>query len=421
MEGSSYYSNSILSSYLKGSSEDLVAAAAVPEISIVPPDGPAETGKSNNRVSSYSDTSDFNSLYSSVSNVSDDTDLESVKLKLNQYETKSRGKLSKLRGLFRQEKPEPVEQDDNTLFFRHTCGRLREEFYDYKPNESLDVAWADACEVFLFGDTLSQILPSHGELLRFVLESSFELGEVKFSNLNKFHNAESFVPEELLRDVLPAIHDFNHVLDLYAESKANAQRPELYDKLIRDANRSDGLCVPLAIAMFGNWLLTYNKSDLTNNYDNALILNYFRKAARLAMALRKLRPVLEPAVEKFSTSDQLLLKRFLNKDTNNALALSLHNLGEYYQHVQNHDVAVTLWELNCQLTHDLESGNLAILGLTNGYGIGNKIKEHKHIGKRSKTNKFNTKRRVAHLYRILLQRPDFHEYGVSWATKEKYD
>lgn len=417
-----YYSNSILSTYLKGSSEDLVAQALVPQIAVVPPEDHAETGNSTFRASTYSDNSDFNSLYSLVSGISDDTDLESVKLKLNQYDTKRKGKLLKLRDLFSKEKrEEEAEDDENTLFFRHACGRLQDDFYDYKPNESLNVAWDHAAEVFLFGDTLLVILPTLGELLRFILESSFELGEVKFSNLNKFHVPEQLVPEELLRDVLPAIHEFNHVLDLYAESKANAQRPELYEKLIRDANRSDGLCVPLAIAMFGNWLLSYNKGDVSNNYDNELIFNYFRKGARLALALRKLRPVLQPAVESFAKPDQILLNRFLNKDTDNALALSLYSLGEYYQHGHNHNVAVTLWELGCQLTKDLESGNLAVLGLTNGYGFGNRIKEHSHIGKRSKTNKFNTKRRVAHLYRILLQRPDFHEYGVSWATKEKYD
>lgn len=434
-----YYSNSLLSTYLKGSSEDLtrvgtelsaVQAPAIPEIAIVPPeDGSPESGKSNTVVSPrgsiYSESSSFNSLYSSVSNLSDDTDLESVKLKLGEFDTKPKGgKLRKLRHLFKSEKVEREEdeEDENVLFFRHACGFLKTSFYDYKTNETLKVLWSEACEVFLFGDKLLVILPSLGELLRFILEASFELGEVKFSNLNKFHTPEPFVPEQLLQDALPAIHDFNHVLDLYAESKANAQRPELYEKLIRDANRSDGLCVPLAIAMFGNWLLSYNKSDdVANNYDNVLILNYFRKAARLAMALRKLTPELEPAVESFPPQEQILLKRFLIKDTNNALALSLHSLGEYYQHIHDHNVAVTLWELNCHLTGDLESGNLAILGLTNGYGFGNKIKEHSHIGKRSKTNKFNTKRRIAHVYRILLKRPDFNEYGVSWATKEKYD
>lgn len=435
-----YYSNSLLSTYLNGSNEDLTQpeTPGVPEISVVSPEGAHSDPHSANLASSSlgkpgslsrpgsvcSQTSSVSTLYSSVSNFSDDTDLESVKLKLEEYEiAKPKGKLLRIRHFFKSEKVEvPEEENENTLFFRHVCARLTTKYYAYSENGKLDVPWAEACEVFLFGDTLLNILPTQGELLRYIVESSYELGEVKFSNLNKFHTAEPFMPETLLRDALPAIHEFNHVLDLYAESEANAHKPELYEKLIRDANRSEGLCVPLAIAMFGNWLLSYNKSDsVANNYDNTLILNYFRKAARLSMALRKITPELENAVSGFEKLDAILLNRFLGKDATNALSLSLHSLAEYYQHIHNHDVAVTLWELNCHLTGDLESGNLATLGLTDGYGLGNKIKEHSHLGKRSKRNKFNTKRRIAHLYRILLKRPDFHEYGVSWATKEKYD
>ena len=174
--------------------------------------------------------------------------------------------------------------------------------------------------------------------------------------------------------------------------------------------------------MFGNWLLDYNRDTaVESNYENSLILNYFRKAARTALVLRRLVPWFESAVSKFPSQDQISLNRYLKRDTENALSLALYSLGQYHQFMHQYTVAVSLWEINCHLTLDLESGNLAILGLTDGFGFGNRIKERNKLGKRSKTNKFNTKRRIAHLYRILMKRPDFHEYGASWATKDKYD
>lgn len=441
-----YYSNSLLSAYLDGSNENVSDnelseqaehhVPRVPEISVVAPQeamSNKDAGATLNplkltlsRPESYrSQASSCNSLYSSLSNFSDDTDLESVKLKLQHCSLeKPRGNLHKLRQFFKRNgkvgTSEP--EDDNALFLHHVHMYWNTKFYHYGKNETLDVNWSESCEVFFFGDTLQAILPNEGDLLRFISESEYELGEVKFSNLRRYHASELVIPEALLQDVLPVINDFNHILDLYAESRANAQKPELYEKLIRDANRSSGLCVPLAIAMFGNWLLSYKKSDEgTSNYDNVLIMNYFRKAARLSIALRHLAPKLEVAVPNFEPLEQILLRRFLNKDTDSALALSLHNLGEYYHHIGDEDTAVTLWELNCHLTGDQESANLAILGLTDGFGLGNRLKERNLIGKKSKTNKFNTKRRIAHIYRILMKRPDYDEYGVSWATKEKYD
>lgn len=111
----------------------------------------------------------------------------------------------------------------------------------------------------------------------------------------------------------------------------------------------------------------------------------------------------------------------MKKDNVNALATNHHSLGEYQQFVDEHDRTVFLWEMNYHLTEDADSDNLAILGLTNGYGYGNMCKKQNHFGSPSKKHRYETKRRIAHMYRILMKKPDFDEYGVSWATNEKYD
>lgn len=295
------------------------------------------------------------------------------------------------------------------------CARI--EGYFAEPGA---VPWTEIAETFFFGDTLDVLFPAN-DLAAYVCHSAHELGELRFSNLALFHAPLVPDPVTLLRAVAPRMAAFDSVLDLYASDRANRQLPQLFEMLSAHATHSEGLCIPLAVAMFGNWLLDYNRDpEGASNYKNGLILHYFRKAARMALAFRRLAPWLEPAVAHIAGEDRVTMSRFLHRDMDNALALALSSLAAYYQYAHNHTVAVSLWELNCHLTQDAESGHLAILGLGDGFGLGNRIKERR-LGKRARANKFATKRRIAHLYRILMQLPDFDEYGASWATKEKYD
>lgn len=417
------YPDSLLGDYLTDSKDtlplDRTQLTGIPQISVESVDHeitflhtPAnELLLINRPVSVVSLASSYNSLYSSISD--GDLDLQSVELQTLQTSPK-RTRLNRLKRIIK--KPEAQKpMDDDSKFFRSVCSKLQSQHYAYEKTTTLNVKWEEAAETFFFGDTLDAIFTPQA-LLHYLMQSSLELGEVRFLNLSRFHeNIPQYDMDKLMETLEPALQRFNGILDLYAESQANIKRPELFELFSGFANHSDGLCIPLAIAMFGNWLLSYNRDTaVASNYQNTLILNYLRKAARLALVVRKLAPL-------FEHYETLSLRKFWGKDNRNALALSMQGLAEYYQFVLDHNTAVTLWEMNCHLTDDVESGNLAILGLTNGYGFGNHVKEHSGLGKRSKTDKFNTKRRVAHLYRILMKRPDFNEYGVSWATKEKYD
>lgn len=374
----------------------------------------------NLRNSMASLATSYNTLYSSVSSDTDDLDLQSVRLQLDKVEEHKKSRIGKFKRLLRRKEPEPEEMDENAKFMAYVFQKLQNNYYFYEKTSTLNIPWEDAVEVFFFGDTLNNLFESLHGLLNYVIQSSLELGEPRFSNLNRFHTGSETNPSDLVVQLVPNLEKFNSVLDLYAESESNIARPELFELFSSFTNLSHGLCLPLAIAMFGRWLLAYNRdSAVESNYQNSLILNYFRKAARMALAVEKVKHFFQ--YDHLDQNTRLAVNRYFNKDNKNALSISLQSLGEYFQYEHDHNTSVTLWELNCHLTKDLESGNLAILGLTDGYGYGNHIKEHNHMGKRSKTNKFNTKRRIAHLYRILMKQPGFDEYGVSWAEKEKYD
>lgn len=384
------------------------------------------TGKEGSvRDSLTSFATSFNSLYSLVSGNTEDLDLQSIRVQLTKDGEQKQSKLDIFKRLVKRKEKELPELDENAQFLAYLSQKLQTSYYFYEKTSTLNVQWREAAEVFFFGEPLDKLFEQQPSILGYVLQSSLELGEPRFSNLNKFHVQPNVSTSDLLTQLVPNLDHFNEMLDLYAMSEANIARPELFELFSGFANISEGLCIPLAISMFGRWLLAYSRdSAVESNYENTVILNYFRKAARLALAIEKVRPLFEDSLEqatKLDKNTKLALTRYFNKDNNNALSIALQTLGEYYQYEHNHHLSVTLWELNCQLTQDSESGKLAILGLTNGYGFGNHIKEHNRIGKRSKTDKFNTKRRIAHLYRILMKQPGFDEYGVSWAEKDKYN
>ncbi|RKP33063.1 hypothetical protein METBISCDRAFT_25245 [Metschnikowia bicuspidata] len=230
-------------------------------------------------------------------------------------------------------------------------------------------------QLFLTGNhALKQPLDENDKFYVYVEQSTIELGELRFSNLSSFNSSATHVVSQLLRHLQPQLATFNDILDLYALSNENITRFKLFE------------------------------TSLESNYQDSLIIEHLRKPVRLALV-----------------KERLGVSRYLKKDNVNALATSLHSLGEYQQFVDEHDRTVSLWEMNCHLTEDADSDNLAILGLPNGYGYGNMCKKQNHFGSRSKKHRYETKRRIAHIYRILMKKSDFDEYGVSWATNEKYD
>lgn len=429
------YADSLLSAYLTESKDTLLdppdtlpviavedADASAPPAS-APAASPAPSGTPtfisiDRRVSVVSLVSSYNSLYSLASQNSEDLDLESVRVELAQLDKKP-SRMGRLRKLWKHADVRPLS--DSEQFVASVTQHLQRTLYHYDKRTTLNVPWATAAETLMFGQPLDALF-RRDELVTYLMESAYELGEVRFSNMSRFHAAREWDVGGQLDALQERLARFNDVLDLYAELDSNIKRPELFELFSEFANSALGLPIPLAVSMFGNWLLTYSRdAAVESNYQNTLILDYFRKAARLTLVVRKLAPVFDAALLHLDKKTQLEWARYWNKDNTNALATSLHSLGEYYQYVQDHDMAVTLWELNCHLTGDADLGRLAVLGLTNGYGLGNHNKQHNKFGKVSKTNKFNTKRRIAHLYRILMQLLLFDEYGVSWVTKEKYD
>lgn len=371
--------------------------------------------------------SSANSLYSSINTFSDEEDLDfqSIQCKLDRVEIDPKKSNSKhsLRNLLRrkEETKAPLSKDEE--FFVQVQERLLKQNFHYDKKSTMKVNWLESCEVFFFGSRLDDLFTPES-CLNYLQQSSYELGETRFSNLNRYHEVKNTQSvEQLLRGLLPNLEQFNKVLDLYAESDKNVNLPELFEVFSNYANNlSSGLCIPLAISMFGNWLLTYNKDKtLLSNFENPVILDYFRKSARLSLVILKCKPVLESGTSTFNKTELAQLSKYWGKDNRNSLGISLHGLGEYYQYINEYDTATTLWEMNCHLTDDNESGNLAVLGLTDGFGYGNKIKHRNRLGKKSKTDRYNTKRRIAQVYRILMKNSSFDEYGVSWVTKTKYD
>lgn len=385
---------------------------------------PGSSKSASARRSVMSAASTYNSLYSSLTDDLADLDLESVKLPFEEMslEQPKTSRLKRMKQFLTGEQHRPKVMDENDKYIAYVDAKMRTDYYSCENSATLDVNFVEAAEVLFFGETLSKLFASEQSMLHYLMLSSYELGEVRFSNLNRFHVEASYDVQKLLMDLQPQLATFNDILDLYAVSDENINRQELFETFSQFANEAHGLCIPLAISMFGNWLLTFNRdSALESNYQNDLILDYFRKSIRLALVIRRLAPFFDAHLQQLSKKDRLDVTRYWKKDNTNALSTSLHSLGEYHQFIHEHDKAVTIWEINCHLTEDAELGHLAVLGLTNGYGFGNLAKKQNRFGHHSKKHRYNTKRRIAHIYRILMKKPGFDEFGVSWATKEKYD
>lgn len=431
----SLYLELVLNEYLAESRENLV----VPEIAVHLAEGGEGRGKGVSLGSrdsfpgppsgarSRDSVSTFASAFSSMSEFSNDLDLQSIQAHLAETTAPEQGlRFRKIRGLLRRhshsrgsdnsDNGDFGDADSENQVVLDLCLRLSRNYYHYEKGRGIEFDWEAAAETFLFGDRICNVLPTDASLLSFLGASSYELGEPRFSNLEGFHKTPLFSTKQFLDEARPQIDALEDILALYLDSK-NIWRPELFQKFSDFAQRLNP-CLPLAVAMFGEWLLLYNRDEtVESNFENALIVNYFRKAARLALVIRKLKVAFAEAVQNEPLASKRQLEKFWGKDNTAALSISLHSLGEFYQFRQEYHVLVTLYELSCHLTGDVNDGNLAIMGLGDGFGLGNHVKKLT----RSKTDKYNTKRRIAHLYRVMRKQPGFHEYNISWVDKLKYD
>lgn len=408
---------------------------------------------STSRNSLSSSVSSTNSKFSSISN-EEDWELENLneivdsridqKLRfqgspqlislLTQFESryeeeKMQHRSSKSKRVFaKEELLSAVHADkiNDKRHFDYVNERVMADYYGHSSKGTLQINWDDLAEIIIFGDSFKNLFYDNDNVLfYYLLHGEQEHGDFVYHNFLRNVNIPNVEVDlyKFLQGLLKDLATYDEILELYSSSNNNVGSEKLFDTF-RSYTTFNGFNIPLAHAMFGNWLLSYNKDEtVENNYDNEFILKYFRKAARFALGIRKLvsNHYFESALSKFSGNDLLLLKTYLNKHNTFALSISLHNFGEFYQVHHAYDISINLWELNCHLTKDSESGNLAILGLTNGFGFGNKYKTLNKLGKKSKTNKFNTKRRIAQLYRILIKDGSTEEVGTSWVWKEKYD
>lgn len=317
----------------------------------------------------------------------------------------------------------------NQRHFEYVNKLLLDTYYSKSTQEDFELDWDGILEILLFGDYLASIFADDtAQLFSYLLHGHLESGDVVFSSpidaSSTYRLAEKDIVE-VLKALLANMVVFNEVLELYLNSSQNLYSEKLFE-LFKNSTSLPGpvMQIPLAQAMFGNWLLSFNNdSTATNNYENELILNYFRKAARLAIVTRKLHQLhfFDSALASFEGKDNILLAHFFNKDNTFALGISLNNLAEFYQFHNEFHISTNIWELNCHITKDKESGDLAILGLTNEFGYGNKYRTLNKFGKKNKICKFNNKRRIAQIYRILIKAGSNDEVGTSWVWKDKYN
>lgn len=142
--------------------------------------------------------------------------------------------------------------DENDKFYVYVEQRLRLEIYSclklgskLASNQSpqstavsttsssstsapFNIDFAAAAELFFYGDTLP--LPyKEQELLHYFIQSTIELGELRFSNLSRFNSSATHVVSQLLRHLQPQLATFNDILDLYALSNENITRSKLFE------------------------------------------------------------------------------------------------------------------------------------------------------------------------------------------------
>lgn len=220
-----------------------------------------------------------------------------------------------------------------------------------------------------------------------------------------------------LKHLAQDIAALDEVLDLYAKN-ANTTSDRLL-LVLANLARSAAVPMPLAHAMLGSWRVSYE-----HGAPHTGPMADFRTALRQALLYRNLVAIgyFDDVLTEshFAPNHLILLKRFFGKDTNAALGLAIQAIGQYHHQHRDCDLATDLWEIGAHATGDTDCCELAIWGLSDGFGSGN-LKGVSKLSSSYKKAKFVCKRRIAHLYRILLRSGKTLEIGILWVRKLKYD
>lgn len=395
-----------------------------------------DTLRASSRGSVASFGSAVNTLYS-AGNFSTD---EEVRVLVDGTASPSHmsSKRERFKQLFRSEKEkaasvvhtDPLDQQ----WFETTSRVLDESQYLGSTRAVLDLEWDCIVETYLFGDRIEHVFiigslseaEQRNVLMNYLVNSHYEAGQYRFQPPLNTRDMAQVDPDIVLKSLsqcLDQLDDFNEILSLYKLRK-DFKSIDDFIGLESFAN-APGMTLPMAQSMFGSWLLSFAQDGAIANYKDARIMNQFRKAARRALVVRRLHAsgyfASALTSSHFNEYEAIALNRFLEKDNRFALSMALNSIAEYYQYSCGYDTAANYWECNAHITGDIESCDLAIWALRDGFGSGNKVRTRDKWGGGAKRNKYNTKRRIAHLTRILTENGGQVEYGLSWVWKEKYN
>lgn len=289
---------------------------------------------------------------------------------------------------------------------------LTDKYYSYAKAEKLVLPWNELFEIYVFGDVLQSY--SDDQLWSLLLNHVHEGGEYLYRS--------SMVQQPLpLNKCLPFLEQlavdlgkFEEILDLY--SKQENWNSDILFEAFHNFISCLAVPIPMSLTLFADYMLSIKHAS-TEFY-----MCHIFKLIRLLWYIYLLnqRNVFDSYLEQMEKGKQILVRKFLNKDNRTSLGLSLFHLGEFFQIRGDINTATNLWEVSGHITKDPECCQMAIWGITDGYGSGNKYKLLNKLGKKTKTNKYNTKRRIAQLYRVLNEK-EKQDIGVSWVWKEKYD
>lgn len=388
--------------------------SALPNITV---DAADDIGAPATSSSKHSTTS---SIYSEGA-LSDDSELKLV------------GKSDRFKDLLKFPHKKLIRYDtpEETAYF-NTLRRTLETYHRHR-----DVNWGALLEQCLFGDIIDHlfnprfeysgitqsgttypILKKKGDNIMCHLmhaDKSYEKLQFEVPNVEILYiSNEALV--QTLKDLFKDLGALDQMLDLYSKN-TNTTSGELLVVLTTLAHVT--LPMPLAQAMLGNWRLSYDNSE-----PRRAIMANFRSAARFGLLYNNLtnlgyfNEVLNE--EYFEAHELICLNRFLEKDYKSVLGMSLFNIGQYLQMHHDFDSATDIWEIGAHMSGDTDCCNMAIWGLMDGFGSSN-IKGVNKFSSKYKASKFVSKRRIAHLYRILIKSGKSSEIGTSWVWKLKYD
>ncbi|ODQ80502.1 hypothetical protein BABINDRAFT_160776 [Babjeviella inositovora NRRL Y-12698] len=313
--------------------------------------------------------------------------------------------------------------------------RLQSEYY-----RELTLKWDDMTEISLFGGLLGDLFHgqhTHDVLFNYVLHATpcTDFPQSYASGLDiTLSKAQLF---DIIRqqDFLGRYKRFTATIAEMKEQSNDSSLLRKSDTANFHALRENGDLTlgtltykfPLASVLYLNWLLQYGEtSALSEKYTRYEILPKMYFVARCSYIIDYLfnQGYFSEAMTT-KNGQEHLLSRFVDKDNQIALALALAAIANYYQDRQAFNHALHYYECGANVCCDLDCLRMTIMGLSSGVGYGNvKDKDSSanvlHMARRKRL-KFENKRRIAQLYRLMEKKSGVQEFGGSWVWKKKYD